>query len=99
MFAAPTFYILQLLLLFLIDSSLWQGSDDGNYNCRHILRDHTEVYHMDHELSTPPQDGSNNVDVGSSRKRKSWTNQSDVLDHFTVDPVLTNRARCNYCNT
>lgn len=20
---------------------LWQGSDDGNYNCRHILRDHT----------------------------------------------------------
>ncbi|KAK7259319.1 hypothetical protein RIF29_24923 [Crotalaria pallida] len=20
---------------------LWQGSDDGSYNCRHILRDHT----------------------------------------------------------
>lgn len=53
---------------------------------------------MDHELSTPPQDGSNNVDVGSSRKRKRRANQSYVWDHFSVDPVSTDRARCNYCN-
>ncbi|KAK7289674.1 hypothetical protein RIF29_03498 [Crotalaria pallida] len=56
---------------------LWQGSDDGSYNCRHILRDHTaEVL----TVGALHQADSTALRVGAS----TWHGELPILARFEI---------------